>query len=63
MEIKHKKTGEVYQLHLQQYKVGLYVCTYKEGKLDSQFGANIGKNSFIKNLRKTFYIGAEIDDN
>ena len=46
------KKGDEIDVQCQQYEVGLYVCIYKNGSVESQFGLDIPKETFLADLRK-----------
>lgn len=44
-------SGEIHDIGIQQYEVGLYVCIYKDGRMLDQFGLDITEDEFVQSLR------------
>ncbi len=44
------ESGEVLDIGIQQYTIGLYVCIYKKGRMVEQFGVDTTEEDFIESL-------------
>ena len=52
IKVKTKDKGEVLDIAVQQYEVGLYVCIYQGGKMVGQFGSQMSQDAFVKKLKQ-----------
>ena len=52
IKVKTKDKGEVLDIAIQQYEVGLYVCIYQGGRMVGQFGSQMSQDAFVKKLKQ-----------
>jgi len=43
--------GEILDMAMQQYEVGLYICLYKDGRMVDQFGSSLTQEEYIQHLK------------
>ena len=44
------KDGQIYNMAIQAYEVGLYVCAYQNGNMVEQFGTKQTEEEFMKEM-------------
>ena len=52
IKVKTKDKGEVLDMAIQQYEVGLYVCIYQNGRMVDQFGSQLSQTAFVEKLKQ-----------
>jgi len=56
------ENGEILDIGIQQYEVGLYVCVSKNGRMVEQFGTTVSEKQFMKEIADIIIPEKEVSD-